>query len=228
MAIKTKAKDVRLGQEVYVLVATGGEVERTMVGIIAHDDYHFLNGTYSSRSHWFSFDQALSIADEQLRERETQLRAQLRAVAQQRRRIKSEEYRTSVMDASYRVVDLRDIEKRSRTRRLKHVRVPSEYLNPDHTVYVVITPSTRGYGDLYRPHSHFVLETKVRSVCFSPDGVVHYTFSTRFDVDEFHPTREEASAKLQTTAKLPMGSAIHFVSGEEEKRELDKIEDIPF
>ncbi|MDD2657641.1 MAG: hypothetical protein PHD04_03225 [Candidatus Pacebacteria bacterium] len=99
-------------------------------------------------------------------------------------------------------------------------------------VYVIITPLTRpnpGW-DVYRPHKHFVLETEVRSVCFSPDGQVHYAFSTRFVVEEFFLSREEATAKLRSFSEPGTEDVVPFVSSKQEKEENKKLLDdnIPF
>lgn len=223
-------RSARLGREVYVL-SPDGEVIRTVIARLEKDGYQFLNGDDSRRRHWFDFNDAVSAANDRIAARQAALRKELRALAHKRRALEKQGYRDSVVSAPYRVVDLRDnvTLARARSRVLKKVLAPLEYLEPDSVVYVIITPLTRCTFGEYRPHTHFVLETEVRSVCFSPDGQVHYSFSTPFIPEEFSPSREGAEARLQSYSEPGTERLVHFVSSAREKEELEKIEDdIPF
>lgn len=223
-------KRFHLGKVAYVVDASNGRVERTMVGAIGENFYRFLNGSFSGRKHWFDFNHAVSAADECLRMREARLRTQLREISRQRKWIMSKAYETSVMSASYKVLDLRNVENPNRTRYLKRVRVPETHLNPGQCVYIIVTPVTRADRDNFRPHSYFILETKVRSVSFSPDGRVHFTYATPFEVEEHFNSREEAAAILADSSVPGVPDSIPFVSHDEERYELLKMldDDIPF
>ena len=223
----TKLNVVHLGQEVFLLSAQG-EVIRTMVALIWKDGYSFLNGSGSFNAHWFSFNEALSAADDHLQRRSARLRKELRSLAHRRKALVTGEYRESVASTPQRVVDPRDIENRFRTKKLKKVCVPEAYYSPGKIVYVAITPASRHHQDVYRPYPYFVLETKVTSVCFTPDGKAHYTFSTPFGVIEFFPSLEGAATKLRILSGLEMENDVPFVSAEKEESELAEIDDIPF
>lgn len=140
------------------------------------------------------------------------------------------------MNAPYRVVDLQDemsldSTRRRHARQLKKIRVPETYITPGHMVYVIITPATRSsWAGAYRPHKHYVLETEVKSVCFSPDGQVHYMFSTLFVVEEFFSSREEATARLRSFSEPGTEESVPFVSSKQEKEESEKLldDDVPF
>jgi hypothetical protein len=95
-------------------------------------------------------------------------------------------------------------------------------------VYVVITPATRSEFETYRPHKHFVLETEIASVCFSPDGQVYYTFSTPFIVREFFLSRRGAS--LRNFSEPGTKNLVPFVSRKQAKEENAKLldDDVPF
>lgn len=224
-------KVVRLGQEAFVL-SPDGEVVRTMVAKLEREGYQFLDGSSYHRPHWFSFQVAASIASERIETRETVLRKELRALARKRRMFEAQDYRDSIMNAPYRVVDLRDpltFVVLRRTRKLKKVVIPKTYLRPGHMAYVVITPMTRSGSEAYRPYNHFVLETEVTSVCFSPGGQAHYTFSTPFIVEESFPSREAATARLESFSEPGTKEPVPFVSNEREKEEIAKLpDDIPF
>ncbi len=229
MGSKDKAKTVRLGDEAFVVLTTGGKVERTLVGALEGNGYMFLNGLHSSRTHWFDFDQAVSVAEERVKKREVALRAELKALGRWRKYLLSEKYRADVFSPPYKVTDLGPGEDRKRTRHLKSIKVPLEYLLPGCRVYMVITPQTRAkWEKVYRPHSHFVLETEVRTVHFTPDGVAHYTFSTPFEVSEFFLQKHEAVKKLLSFSEPGTLEAVPFVSQKEEKEKLSELDDIPF
>lgn len=224
-------KQVRLGQEAFVVVTTDGEVERTMVGAIGAYGYEFLNGcSSSSRSHWFDFDKALDEAVNGLKARESRLRQELRALAKRRKFLQSDEYRLGVMGSSLKVVDLSSGERRGRTRRLKSVTIPRDYLSPGASVYVVVTPKTRTgeHREVYRPYSHFVLETKVQQVYFEADGTVHYSFITPFKVEEYFLLKHKAVKCLESFSEPGTLEPVPYVSHDEERKKLDEIEDIPF
>jgi hypothetical protein len=234
MVVKTS---VRLGQDAFVL-SPEGEVVRTVVARLFAGGYWFLNGASGHRSqHWFVFQDAVAAANARIDGRQKALRKELRALGRKRRALETSTYRNEVMNAPYRVVDLRDETtlahaRPRRPRTLQNVFAPLEYLEPGHMVYVIITPLTRpnpGW-DVYRPHKHFVLETEVRSVCFSPDGQVHYTFSTRFVVGEFFLSRKEAEARLQSFSEPGTKDPVPFVSSKQELEESEKLldDDIPF
>lgn len=227
---------VRIGQRAFVL-SGDGEVVRTMVAKIDERGYQFLNGDHGSHPHWFAFKDAIAAASARIDARQKAFRKELRALARKRRTLETQSYRNDVMNAPYKVVELRDemtvgFAMSRRTRKLKKVRVPETHLRPGRLVYVIITPATRpnpGW-EVYRPHKHFVLETEVTSVCFSPDGQIHYTFSTRFIVGEFFLSREEATAKLQSFSEPGTKDPVPFVSSQQEKEENEKMldDDIPF
>lgn len=230
----TEKRDVRIGQEAFAL-SPDGEVIRTVVARIERNGYQLLNGYDYCRPHWFSFEEAVCAASSRINDRQKSLRKELRALANKRRALGTQNYRDGVKNAPYRVVDLRDTTvfvRLLRSRTLKNVRVPEEYLMPGAVVYAIITPATRlvseEYG--YRPHKHFILETEVESVCFSPDGQVHYTFSTPFIIgEEFFLSMNDAEKRLRVLSAPRSGNFVRFVSREEEKRELEKIEDdVPF
>jgi hypothetical protein len=147
----------------------------------------------------------------------------------------AQDYRDGVLSAPYKVVDLRDemalvLARLRRSRSLKKIQVPMPgYLGPGQVVYVVITPTTCSRLPEYRPHKHFVLETEVESVCFSPDGQVYYTFSTPFIVDTFFLSRREAVVWLESYSEPGTKEPVPFVSSQQEKEEIAKIpDDIPF
>jgi hypothetical protein len=229
MGSKDKSKTARLGQEVFVILTTGGKVERTMVGALEDNGYMFLNGLHSSWTHWFDFDQAVSAAEERVKEREAALRAELKALGRWRKYLLSEEYRADVFSPPYKVTNLGSDEDRKRTRYLKNVKVPERYLCPGCRVYTIITPGTRvRWKEVYRPHPHFVLETEVQTVYFSPDGVAHYRFATPFEVTEFFPSKDEAVKRLSNFSEPGVLEDVPFVSQDEEKQKLGEMDDIPF
>ncbi len=218
-------EQVHLGQEAYVLINTGGEVVRTAVGSIdARGDYEFFNGCNSYRKHWFDFDQTVAEAVACTKAKEARLRAELRALARHRKHLQSENYRAEVMSAPYSVVDLSESEKRGRTRRLKSVEQPGQYLTPGSSVYAVVTPKTQVKRDreVYRPYLHFVLEIKVQSATLHLDGVVSYRFSTPFEVTEYFSELKQAMKLLEGLSE-PI-----FVSHEEEEQKLGELGDVPF
>lgn len=224
----TKLNVVHLGQEAFLLSAQG-EVVRTMVARIWKDGcYSFLNGSGNFHPHWFTFEEAVSAADDYLQRRSAKLREELRTLARRRKVLATESYMQSVASSPQRVVDMRDIGNRFHTKSLKKVRVPEAYYNPGTVVYVAITPGTEHYQEVYRPHPYFVLETKVTGVCFTPDGKAHYTLSTPFEVTEFFPSLVEATSKLRALSGMEMENGAHLVTAKEEESELAKIEDIPF
>lgn len=234
----TARRVVRLGQEAFVL-SHDGEVVRTMVAKFEGNGYRLLNGDDGCRPHRFSFEEAVSAASDRISARQTVLRKELRMLTRKRRALETQDYRDCVMNAPYRVVDLRDTEtldfmRPRRPRKLKNIQVPKTYLMPGHMAYAVITPMTRPKFEgmkVYRPHRHFVLETEVRSVCFSPDGQVHYTFATPFVVEEFFLTRDEAIEKFRTYSEWAENGLVHCVTSEQEKEENKKLsedDDIPF
>lgn len=232
----TAKRVVSIGQEAFVL-SSEGEIVRTMVAKLYEDGYQFLNGDSSRRPHYFSFKHAIAAADDCISNRQSALRKQLRALTLKRRALETQAYRDGVMNVPYKVAELRDemivgFAMSRRTRKLRKIRVPEMHLMPNQVVYAVMTPSTRpnpGW-EVYRPHKYFILETEVTSVCFSPDGQVYYTFSTRFVVGEFFLSREEATAKLKSFLEPGTKDPVPFVSSKEEKRENEKLLDdnIPF
>ncbi|MFA6414424.1 MAG: hypothetical protein WC217_01385 [Candidatus Paceibacterota bacterium] len=226
---------VNIGQEAFVL-SQDGEVVRTMVAKLEKNGYRFLNGDDDHRIHWFTFEGAVAAASDRVNTRQKALRKELRALGRKRRALETQEYRDGVMNAPYRVVDLRDemilaYARPRRPRILKKIWVPETYLTPGHVVYVIITPMTQSsWAGAYRPHKHFVLETEVKSVCFSPDGQAHYMFSTLFIVEEFFLSREEATARLQSYSEPGTKDPVPFVSSKQEKEENERLlgDNIPF
>lgn len=231
--MQTKRK-VNLGQEVFVLSATG-EVVRTMVGEIRAGNefnnfepgYTLLNG--ESGQHWFSYQDALIAAQDRVSQQIKVLKKQLVALRMKSKRLVTEEARDAVMNAPYKVVDLRDRDVRDHTRKLKRITVPDTYPKIGDVIYLVITPRVMmPKGFVYRPFEHFVLETIVRSVCFSPDGKVHIEFNTSFRSEDYFVLREDAESRLRSYLKVDVNQLLHFVSHATEVEELNKIEDIPF
>jgi hypothetical protein len=232
VASESPKSDVRIGQEVFVL-SRSGEVVRTMIAKLEEHGYRFLNGDREGDPHWFTFEDAIAAANLSVSFRQAVLRKELRVLAQKRRALKTQEYKDSVINAPYRVVDLRDPESSTsrrlrRTKDLKKVHVPDTYFTPGSVVYAIITPLTRLEWGKYRPHKHFVLETEVVSVCFSPDGKVHYLFSTPFAVEEFYSSRKEAVARLESFSEPGSKDPVYFISSKQEKEELRKFDDPPF
>lgn len=226
----TRSKVV-LGQKVFVL-SPDGEVVRTMVAEISREHYTMLNGYTSHEAHWTSFVAAVGAAREVLERRRAALRKTLRQLAAKDRALQAADYKRAVMSAPYKVVDLGYDETRSRTRMRKHVPVPETYLAPGQLVYAIITPMIKpsaGWA-VYRPYSHFVLETEIQSVRLSPSGTARYTFGTHYPLDEYFLSREEAETKLQSYSEPGTLEPVYFVSREEEKKELDELQedDIPF
>lgn len=225
----TKEAMPQLGREVF-LVSREGEITRTMVAKVDEQQrWQFLNGNWSVRLHHYSFEGAVTLAEHRIEAREAKLREELRALARKRNELQTSSYRNSVMRAPYRVVDLREVEysgKLRRPRNLKKIVVPETHLLPGSMAYTVITPKTESVSDVYRPDSYFVLELEVRSVFFTPDGEVHYSFSTPFIVQKFFRTAEEASREFCSRA---LGNSIRIVSREEERMWLDnQPDDVPF
>ena len=95
-------------------------------------------------------------------------------------------------------------------------------------MYLVITPRVMPREFVYRPFENFVLETIVRSVCFSPNGKVYIDFKTPLRSEEYFVLREDAETRLRSYLKSGLNHQPHFVSHTTEVEELDKIEDIPF
>lgn len=231
-------RKVHLGQEAFVL-SPDGEVVRTMIAKLEEEGYRLLNGDGNRHPHWLSFRDAVLAASDRISAQRIKLREELRALAKKRRTLKTQKYRDGVMSTPYRVVDLRHettlasrfwFELPRRARKLKKIYIPETCLLPGRVVYVVITPMTRsGSEEVYRPYKHFVLETKVTSVCFSPDGSVDYTFSTPFIVQEFFLSRKEATTKIENLLELATKGSVPFVSSKQEKGEIAKLpDDIPF
>jgi hypothetical protein len=237
---------VELGQKVFVL-SPQGEVVRTMVGQLRRvqcyeggdwvwrDDHTFLNGCDSSQPHWNSFGAAAQAARKVLEDRKTALRKQLQTLAARTRHLTTSAYKQGVESAPYKMVDLGDGEKRVRTRMRKRVAVPETYFKPGQVVYAIITPLTPPHGSqwadsIYRPHSHFVLETEVRSVTLAPDGTARHTYATPLRPEELFLTREEATQKLQSYSEPGTLEPTLFVSMAEEKEKLDELleDDVPF
>lgn len=227
--MKDKAKNVRLGQEGFVVTAPDGEVERTLVGELDNMGYRFINGRTNGGGHWFQFDQAVEVADAYLQLRAAELRAKLRALDKRRKYLQSAEYRANVLAAPYTVVDLRQVDKHKRTRQLGKVSLPTvPYLLPGRFVYVVVTPLTRHRDVAYRPYKHFVLQTKVATVCFSPDGVVHYSYTTQFEVEEVFLSKAKALKHLSNFSEPGTLESTPYVSHEEERRAHQPGEDESF
>lgn len=226
----TKITDkVVLGQEFFVL-SSEGEVVRTMVGVLLENGYQFLDGTYSNRPHWLNLAEALDEAKTHLDKRRAKLRAEMQRLVTKRKVLYKESYLKGVMRAPFKVLDLpgQYSDVRKRTRRLKKVTVPTEtYLRPGCFMFAAVTPGIGPRYDVYRPYENFVLEVKVVSVCFSPDGKVHYNFSTIFEVKTVFESRKAAEASMAST--LGVGHyKVPFVSFEEMRMEMEKIDDIPF
>ncbi len=220
----TKPRTVYLGQEVFFLFQ--GNVIRTAVGKVHKEGYDLLDKRCPFGRHWFTFDQALAAADKGLLLRQETLRRQLKELARMRKKLKTPLYKEKVMTAPRRVKDLRDVEDPSRTRKLKKLKVPENYLNPGQVVYLSVLPQTRTQMELvYRPYDYFVLETEVGSVCLLPSGEVAYSFRTPFEWREFFLSREKATENLRHAAKLKHDETVHFVSKEEDKAESEKIKD---
>ena len=222
----------QLGRVVFQ-VSREGDINRTMVAkVYGERGWQFLNGNWNNRSHYYSFEEAVAVAEDRIKDHEARLRAELRALASKRKGLGTQSYRNSVMQARYRVADLRGAEysgKLHRPRNLKKVVVPETYLLPGRLAYTVITPRTEPKPDMHRPWSHFVLEVEVQSVCFTPDGQVHYSFSTPFAVQAFFLSRKEAEAELEKFSEPGTKDRIRFVSREDEKKWLDsQPDDVPF
>ena len=222
----------RLGQEVFQ-VSREGEITRTMVAKVYEGvGWQFLNGIWNGNPHYYSFEEAATVAEDRIRAHEARLRAKLRALARRRKELGTQSYRNSVMQARYRVVDLREEEysgKPSRPRNLKKVVVPETYLLPGRLAYTAITPRTEPKSDVYRPHSHFVLEIEVQSVFFTPDGQVHYSFSTPFVVGNVFFSSQEAAQELKKLLSLTPYDPVRFVSRKDEREWLDsQPDDVPF
>jgi hypothetical protein len=218
-----------LGQEVFVL--SSGDVVRTMVAALASDGhYTFLNGYDSHCAHWDSYGKALAAARAHLETRRESLRTALRQLAGRERQLQTADYRRGVETAPYKMVDPSYYETGARrTRTRKHVAVPDTYLRPGKRVYVIITPMIEPKGEwVYRPYSHFVLETEVRSVCLSMTGTALYAFDTPLRPDEHFLTRKKAEERLRSYSEPGTAEPIHFVSMKEEKEELAKIDTNPF
>jgi hypothetical protein len=228
--MSNKAKDpaVHLGQEVFVLTTTGGDVERTLVGAIDGNGYTFLNGHSGRMSHWFTYAEAAEAAEKVLEMRVAQLRKEIQKLTERRKILKSSK-QAEVMTAPYKVVDLRLVDKPRRPRRLVRIQVPESYLSPGDLVYVAITPNmSPPWVEAYKPYLNFVLETEVRTVCFSPDGTVDYTFVTPFVVKEFFLTKDEAIKEHESFFGRGTPETVPFVSLEEERQKLSEIKDTPF
>ncbi len=221
----TKPRTVQLGQEVFFLFQ--GNVIRTAVGKVHKEGYDLLDKRCPFGRHWFTFDQALAAADKGILLRQETLRRQLKELAGMRKKLKTPLYKEKVMTAPRRVKDLRDIEDTSRTRKLKKLKVPENYLNPGQVVYLAVSPNTRTEeADVYRPYAYFVLETEVGSVCLTPDGKLHYSLMSFFKRDEFFSSREKATAHLRDV--LNVHSDVPFVSKVEDKAENERIRGRPF
>lgn len=226
-------RNVKLGQQVFVLSATG-EVVRTMVGKIQAGDkfnnfeprYTLLNG--EDGQHWFSYQDALIASQDRVSQQIKVLKKQLATLRVKSKRLVTEDARDAVMEAPYKVVDLRDRDPRDRTRKLKRITVPDTYPKIGDVMYLVITPWVMPKEFVYRPFEYFVLETIVRSVCFSPDGKVHLGFKTPFRTEEYFVLREDADSRLRSYLMKDANQPLHFVSHVTEVNEIDKIEDIPF
>jgi hypothetical protein len=224
---------VKLGQQVFMLSSTG-EVVRTMVGKIwtgygfnnFEPRYILLNG--ESGQHWFSYQDALTASQDRVSQQIKVLKKQLATLRMKSKRLVTEEARDAVMNAPYKVVDLRDCDVRGNTRKLMRITVPETYPKIGDVMYLVITSQVMPKEFVYRPFKHFVLESIVRSVCFSPDGKVHIEFKTPFRPEEYFVLREDAESRLRSYLKTDTNQPLHFVSHATEVDELDKIEDIPF
>lgn len=225
----TNTNKVVLGQEFFVL-SSEGEVVRTMVGELSERGYQFLNGKYSDDPHWSDYIEAIDAAKAHLDKRRAKLRAEMQRLANKRKVLYRESYLNGVMRSPYKVLDLPGQYSgvRRRVRKLKRVIVPIEtYIQPGCLMFVVITPGVGPKNDVYRPYEHFVLEVKVSSVCFSPGGKVHYNFSTSFEVKTAFETREAAETSLAGVHRIEK-EQVPFVSYEEMRVEMEKIDDIPF
>ena len=225
--------NVKLGQEAFVL-SVKGEVVRTMVGEIRaggefnnfEPRYTLLNG--EDGQHWFSYQEALIASQDRVSQQIKVLKKQLTTLRKKSKRLVTDEARDAVMKAPYKVVDLRDSDVRDRTRKLKRITVPDTYPKIGDIMYLVVTPCVKSWQIVYRPFEYFVLETTVRSVCFSPDGKVHIEFETPFKPEEYFVLREDAESRLRSYLKTGAKQPLHFVSHATEVAELDKIDDIPF
>jgi hypothetical protein len=219
---------VTLGQEVFML-SREGEVVRTCVAQLSPHGYCFFNGCDHRDYHSFSFAEVQTRAEEYLLRRQVALRRELRVLSRRRKYLKTTEYQNGVMDKPQVVLDLRNIEDRNRKTTRKRIKVPETYLAVGCQVYVVITPQISPKSELvYRPQSHFVLETTIRNVCFTPDGTAHYGFTTRFQVHECFSSRKEATLRLQSMLKVGPDTPIPFVTIAEEEEGLSLIDNIPF
>jgi hypothetical protein len=228
MPTKQTKKQVCLGQVAFVVNRVDGEIERTMVGAIDEHGYHFLDGSSDSRPHWFDYDQAVVVVDERLKSREKKLLKELQALGRRRKILKSEENKGTVMRSTLKVTELRMLEKRTRSRRLRRVKVPEQHLHPGNSVYVIITPKIGSLQEeVYRPYTHFVLETKISTVCFSPDGEVHYTFTTPFDVIKYFLEKDQAIRELENLSEPVIHAGVPVVTHKEEKEKLAETENIP-
>lgn len=232
-----KPRKINLGREVFVL-SNDGEVVRTMVAKIGPEGhYALLNGiplviwdNPAKPSHWFTFEDALAAAQERIKIQMARLQKQLAALTKRSIQMEAEEAKTAVMGAPYKVADLSGNHPPRRTRQLKKVVIPVNYLNPGSTVYVCITPQTKNPRLGYRPHKLFVLETKIKEVSFDPKGVLRYTYTTPFKVERHFALKSEAGDFLR---KHYPNEQIGFVPHEEEKEKIRIMmeaieEEIPF
>lgn len=222
---------VRLGQEVFVLYK--GDVSRTMVSRVEKESYDFLNGRCSRSPHWFSFDEAIAALRGNLETRKVALRKTIDQLSAKGRAIQTDRYQQSVTGASYKIVmqvfDQHRFTHRSRTRQQKTVLAPRMYLPPGQRVFVVITARIDPRDHVYRPYTHFVLETEVRSAYFDLEGAVHYDFKTPFRPEEHFVTRNEAMERMRSHPEW-RHQKIEFVSMQEEVAALKKMdeENLPF
>lgn len=229
--------NVKLGQKVFVLSEDGQNIIRTMVAGIENDgDYKLLNGSSNRRPHWFSFNEAIGAVCERLEARMAKLLKVQRQLAAKKRELQKENYRDSVESAPYKMVDPGYGEsKKFRSCTKGQVAVPKKYLRPGQCVYVVITPMTSQQKDLctYKPYTHFVLETEVKSVRLSSNGKALYTFTSPLRPEEPFLSREEAEARLRSYSEPGTLEEVPFVSKEQETKELRRLnglddDDVPF
>lgn len=222
----------QLGQEAFQ-VSREGNITRTMVAkVYAEGGWQFLNGSRNALPCYFSFEEAVAAAEGCIKTHEARLREELRALARKRKSLRKPDCRNHVMTAPYRVIDLREVaypRKPSRPRNLRKVIVPKTYLLPGHRAYTIITPGTESVSEAYRPVRFFVLEVEVRSVCFTPDGHSHYSFSTPFVVKDIFPSEQEAALAIRELLDLRPVHSVWFVSRKEEQEWFDnQPDDTPF
>lgn len=230
-----KMLKVRLGQEVFVLSDENNVVRTAICEIRTDGSYGFFNGQHSLCRHWFTYEEAVNVAKAKIAEHIKILRNVAKKLSRKSKYLDMDEVQQEVRTSPYKVVSYDGPEARRRTRKLKKIVVPKKYIKPGNMVYAVITPQLfahvrNQFFVVYRPYEYFVLETMIKSVSFSPDGVITYTYTTPFVLKEVYGSRKEAEDKLRCFIDNCSEVKIPFVSHQEEKEKLDEMmeDSIPF